>query len=68
MVPYEKGGTNKCFFTLKTPKNFDLSSRSFFFVSGGFWVLRQFFAFFMAIDWFNMVSRVFPRCFEPKIG
>jgi len=38
------------------------------FFLGAFRVLGRFFAFFMAINWFNKVSKVFHRCFEPKIS
>jgi len=58
-----RGVTFKCFFTLKTPKTTDLSLRRIF-ISGGFRVLRRFVGFWVAIDWFNKVSRVFFRCFR----
>jgi hypothetical protein len=54
------------FFTLKTPKKIIELSLGRIFVSGGFRVLRWFFGFLMAIDWFNKVSMVFSRCFGSK--
>lgn len=57
-----------CFFNLKTPKKSYMSSEIFFFVLDGFWILRQFFMLFMAMNWFNKVSWVFLTCFRPKIG
>jgi len=50
--------TVRCLFTLKTPKTTDLSLGRIF-VSGGFQVLEWFISFFVIMDWFNNVSRVF---------
>jgi hypothetical protein len=54
------------FFSFKTPKTTYLSSGRIF-VPGGFRVLGRFFGFFVIMDLFNKIYRVFSRYFRLKI-